>query len=741
MNLSSNPINQNRMQNGRNPRRPIPNRAPAQPAKPQVQQANTLSNYGTTTKIRNLYPGQLLKGEVSDLRNTEIVVTLENNTTVAATIQNGNWLSIGETAAFRVLTATQENILLEAITKSDLALANSTINKALEEANIPKTPKNKEIVMELMQNKMPINKQGIQHILQLSYQHKGISIPTLVFMDKLHMPITEKNATQFEQYQQHTHAVASRLEGISQSIYTVLEEKANAILQVANDASSGIFVSEEAAKSNLPFAETNETDPSTAQNSTAPTNFQENEVTPSQTNSILQTTVTAHGSASLQHVAAKLLGNVVDAASIQTISKTVLPDTLITLSEEEQSELQGIIENFEIPESYQAQLETGTVSLRDTMHILQKDYAKAYELDKNSILTENTNMDPNTDNATEAKATNDSIQNTSNRHMNHPFQQLWERFSQKKDNAMLRVRIFESPVVEKLTSAFSTLQKENHEIGGSLSSLERMSFYDSIEQLPIDAHVKEQFFSGEVHPLTLLRTIKNVLPFTEDIPAAQVISSPIFKKILGDAFLSAYTLTPTELSEDQAVLKYYNQLSQRLDHLEQLVLSSMEAQKEINQLLQVAQNQSLEQINQAKDQLDFMKVLNQFFSYVQLPLQINEKYTHGEIYVYTRKKQLEQEQNPIHVLFHLDMEQLGPLDIDLHLNGQALKATFSLEDETSAKLIEKNVSLLEDALLEKGFLCQTKVDTQIKQIDIGKDFIAPEQASTGIARYSFDLRA
>ena len=87
------------------------------------------------------------------------------------------------------------------------------------------------------------------------------------------------------------------------------------------------------------------------------------------------------------------------------------------------------------------------------------------------------------------------------------------------------------------------------------------------------------------------------------------------------------------------------------------------------------------------------------------------------------------------------MEQLGPLDIDLHLNGQALKATFSLEDETSAKLREKNVSLMEDALLEKGFLCQTKVDTQTKQIDIGKDFIAPEQASTGIARYSFDLRA
>ena len=124
MKLSSNRINQNAPRNARNVRH-APNQAPAQ--KPQVQQANTLSNYGTTTRVKSLYPGQIIKGEVSDLRNTEIVVTLENNTMVAGHLENGNWLAIGETAAFRVASVSAENIVLEALPGRDMTLANSTI--------------------------------------------------------------------------------------------------------------------------------------------------------------------------------------------------------------------------------------------------------------------------------------------------------------------------------------------------------------------------------------------------------------------------------------------------------------------------------------------------------------------------------------------------------------------------------------------------------------------------------------
>ena len=224
MNLSSNRINPNAPRNGRAPA----GRAPAQPqpARPQVEQANTLSNYGTTTRIRSLYPGQIIKGEVTDLRNTEVVVTLENNTTVAGKLTNGSWLAIGETAAFKVASATQANIILEALPRTDMTLANSTIQKALEEAGLPKTERNQQIVLELMNNHLPIHKQAIQQMMQQSFQYKEIQIPTLVLLHKLQIPITLENATQFEMYQRNEHSISDQLQNLGNTLTTLLKNMA-----------------------------------------------------------------------------------------------------------------------------------------------------------------------------------------------------------------------------------------------------------------------------------------------------------------------------------------------------------------------------------------------------------------------------------------------------------------------------------------------------------------------------------
>lgn len=694
MNLSSNRINQNGPRNAR----PAPNRAPAAP-RPQVQQANTLSNYGTTTRVKSLYPGQIVKGEVSDLRNTEIVVTLENNTTVAGHLQNGSWLAIGETAAFRVASVSAETIVLEALPGRDMTLANSTIQKALEEAGLPKTAKNQQIVLELMNNQLPIHKQAIQQILQQSYQNKGIQIPTLVLMNKHQIPITQENALQLEHYQNNEHALSTGLSNLSENLGNLLKELA-ATSSVLEDA---ISYTESAT---------------TMTQATAPVSPKDallNQLLHSQT-------VQAPSDHTLQATASKILSAVLDEdVSASAFSKTVLQDLPVVITEEnERNELISILDNFDFPDALKEAIQNNTASLREVMHVIQKDFAKAQALDQASITESEQTTTPADQDASSSKNTTET------------------------EPLLLRTSAFDSPVIKNLEEQFRQLQLENGELGEKLSTQERIELSNLLKEVPLDETVKEKVLSGEIHSTELLRTIKNVLPFTSEETASSLLSSDVFEQLVKDEFLDSFLLTPKQIFKQGGVNAFYQKLSKQLDNLDELFgkqLFSKNAQN-AEQIMNTIQQNPKEQVGQLKENLDFMKLLNQFFSYVQLPVKLQKKCTHADLYVYTRKKNLQKQQNPIHVLLHLDMDNLGTMDVDIKLKDRHVTTKFAMSDEKAEKLLSKNFHLLENALLDKGYTCSNEVAKLEKNIDLIKDFMEPERASSyGLSRYSFDLRA
>ena len=162
------------------------------------RKVGAMSNYMTRTPARSLSTGQMIRGEVTDLRNREITITMEDNTVVTGQLQEGSNLSIGETAAFLITGIQPDKITLELLQNSLQSSERITVQKALEEAGLPVNEKNQSIVHELLQNKMPIHKQSILNILTQSYQFKDVSIPVLVAMNHLGMEMTEDSAAQFE---------------------------------------------------------------------------------------------------------------------------------------------------------------------------------------------------------------------------------------------------------------------------------------------------------------------------------------------------------------------------------------------------------------------------------------------------------------------------------------------------------------------------------------------------------------
>ena len=782
MNLSSNRINQNAPRNQRQPAgRPA---APA-PSRPQVQQANTLSNYGTTTRIRSLFPGQVIKGEVSDLRNTEIVVTLENNTIVAGKLQNGNWLAIGETAAFKVVSASQETIVLEALPRTDMALANSTVQKALEEAGLPKTDKNQQIVLELMNNQLPIHKQAIQQMLQLSFQHKEVSIPTLVLLHKLQIPITAENALQMEQYRQNEHALTTQLNDLSDTLCTLIQETASQQLhsdapaiqfqinqtsaqpgQVGVTPDKQNLVSQGATSTNQP-ASSSDAMTQAAQTTTEHTEpFQqsstpqpemstfENQSSMQFSNTASQTSpqVTSQTSAqqvhSFQENASRILSAVLEpqADEVQTV-KTVLPDTTLQLSQTEQQDLCSILDNFEFPETQREAITSNTASLRDVIHLIHQDFEQAFALDQEMFhIDEPFSASPEKVAETLSSETASETKQATTPLPTEPFSKnTLEQPTEATDHSsdMLRISLFDHPVIQNIEKQFSSLQIASKELGGKLNQFQRIHFSECINALPIDQHVKDKVVNGEINSRELLRIIKTVLPFSDAKDAATLLSSDTFSSLLKEEFLRSFLLSPADMIKEGGIQKYYHKLSKQLDDLDQLLNHRLLNNSTLAEGNLMSGNGAgiKETVGQLKSNLDFMKLLNQFFSYVQLPVNTKEQATHADLYVYTRKETLKKKNASIHALLHLNMDHLGGLDVDVTLNNRTVTAKFSVEDDKIARLFSSNLSLLEDALLEKGYLCHSSVEKEIKTIDLVKDFIEPGHTKHGITRYSFDLRA
>ena len=195
-------------------------------------QANSASaartkDFGVVQSPGRLYEGDIIRGEVSDLCNNDITITLEDNTILRAKITGNPMLSIGQTAAFRLGGVSGGSILLEAIKNSFTETELTLINKALDEAGLPPTQHNQSAVKALMDNMLPINKESIQHLMQQSYDYKTNDMNTLAIMNRLMMDINADTVKQFSSYMNGTHQLLGQIQDFAQNIPALLNTLAS----------------------------------------------------------------------------------------------------------------------------------------------------------------------------------------------------------------------------------------------------------------------------------------------------------------------------------------------------------------------------------------------------------------------------------------------------------------------------------------------------------------------------------
>lgn len=235
-----------------------------------------------------------------------------------------------------------------------------------------------------------------------------------------------------------------------------------------------------------------------------------------------------------------------------------------------------------------------------------------------------------------------------------------------------------------------------------------------------------------------LLTTNSVSP---DIKQA-LLKSDDFHKTLKMLMHTDWTLSAEELTEKDAVANLYRRIDEQIDRLKSLADNTTGS----------ASAKLSADLGQTKQNMNFMNDMNQMYNFVELPIRMNGQTATGDLYVYSDKhRRRTSDGNGISCLLHLDMANLGGMNIRIELNEGQVSTRFFLNDDSSGKLIASHLPELDAAMTKQGFnpkseVVKTTDKEEEKKLKSGgfnlvNDFIPSEIESNNYSRYTFDMRA
>lgn len=203
------------------------------------------------------------------------------------------------------------------------------------------------------------------------------------------------------------------------------------------------------------------------------------------------------------------------------------------------------------------------------------------------------------------------------------------------------------------------------------------------------------------------------------------------KDLLLDKWLQASGLACKDVESKEKVTELYQRLGKLL--LETEKIAEQAGAKELP---------GFQMIKEFQQNLNFLNQVNQFSQFIQLPLYQKGNSAHGDLYVFSSKKNLAIKDGKISAYLHLDMANLGSVGVYVAMENKKVNTQFMLEDEESLRLVEEHIDSLTNRLQKRGY--QLSFTTQLTSTEEKKG-IAPiedeQDEVKKIQEFSFDVRA
>lgn len=278
-------------------------------------------------------------------------------------------------------------------------------------------------------------------------------------------------------------------------------------------------------------------------------------------------------------------------------------------------------------------------------------------------------------------------------------------------------------------------ETKSNTIGFLLSDKQIEELNEQVRMLLPDLQENNiSLYSEDSSVVGILNDIKSML---ENTPAnadtlRHLFSGEAFKLMLKEALEQQWMIKPGDLEKNPKKLDgLYDKIEKQITNMEIILKTSGVVNPKAEALA-----------DDIRGNIEFMNQINEAYTYVQVPLKMNEKNASGQLYVYTNKKSMSNPDKELSAFLHLDLEHLGGTDVSIKMLHRKVTTNFYLDSDESYALVKQFLPVLEKRLQDKGYNCELNVNSGSKQMNFVAGFLKKDLPPTGqVHRYSFDIRA
>ena len=278
-------------------------------------------------------------------------------------------------------------------------------------------------------------------------------------------------------------------------------------------------------------------------------------------------------------------------------------------------------------------------------------------------------------------------------------------------------------------------EAKSNTIGFILSDKQIEELNEQVRKLLPDLQENNiSLYSEDSSVVGILNDINSML---ENTPAnadalRHLFSGEAFKLMLKETLEQQWMIKPGDLEKNPKKIDgLYDKIEKQIINMENILKTSGVVNPKAEALA-----------DNIRGNIEFMNQINEAYTYVQVPLRMNEGNASGQLYVYTNKKSISDPDKELSAFLHLDLEYLGGTDVSIKMLHRKVTTNFYLDSDESYAMVKQFLPVLEKRLQDKGYNCELTINSDSKQMNFVAGFLKKDLPPTGqVHRYSFDMRA
>ena len=166
--------------------------------------------------------GQLLEGEILDILQNKVTIRLLTGQQISAKMLEDFPFKIGDRLTFEIKDSTTEQLTLKPIIEGNTTRQN--ISDILVNAHMDESEQNIQLVKQLMENKMPINKETIQQLHMFTKRFPEAKMENLIFLTKNDLIVSDESIRYVDQLIHDRQNMSKDFESFSRTASTLIKD-------------------------------------------------------------------------------------------------------------------------------------------------------------------------------------------------------------------------------------------------------------------------------------------------------------------------------------------------------------------------------------------------------------------------------------------------------------------------------------------------------------------------------------